>query len=261
MSTQEVILAENNVRLSKIRDAVNTLLQQQSSEKTVTPDFADGDCIVLPEDGKLLSKVTIAKPDTLTPENIADGAQVAGVFGTYKTPTEEAVVSLDFSDGDQIVTSGSEKPMSQVTIIKPTTLKASNIRKGTTIAGITGTLLTSTTTALQYKTGTFTPSHSSLGLYPITVSGLGFTPKYVSVFLNTNASSAAYDIASTPYVLAFEAGLVNKHLLISKFNDSYSLTLSPTGAIEVSLSNGGFTLNSSLGSYIFTKSYRYIAIG
>lgn len=54
-------------------------------EKTVELDFSAGDMEVTPETGKVFSKVTIQKPETLVPENIAEGVNIANVIGTLVT--------------------------------------------------------------------------------------------------------------------------------------------------------------------------------
>ena len=57
----------------------------ETEEKTVAADFSGGDMILEPTEGKYLSKATVTKPDTLIPENIADGVDVAGIKGTLKS--------------------------------------------------------------------------------------------------------------------------------------------------------------------------------
>ena len=59
-----------------------------AAETTVQPDFADGDMEVLPGDDEFLSKVTIQKPETLIPENIAEGVNIAGVIGALAAGAE-----------------------------------------------------------------------------------------------------------------------------------------------------------------------------
>ena len=56
----------------------------ETEEVSLPADFFDGDMIVEPSEGKYLAKVTIGQPDTLIPENIADGVEVAGIVGTHK---------------------------------------------------------------------------------------------------------------------------------------------------------------------------------
>ena len=105
--------------------------------KTVTLALGSGNQTVTPSSGKVLSSVTITKPDTLTSGNIKAGVVIAGVTGAYETPTETKTVT--FSGNGQEVTPSSGKVLSKVTINKPSTLVAGNIKSGVEIAGITGT--------------------------------------------------------------------------------------------------------------------------
>lgn len=54
-------------------------------ELTVTPDLSSGGQTVLPDTGSVLTKVTIEKPSTLKPENIASGVTIFGVVGTLES--------------------------------------------------------------------------------------------------------------------------------------------------------------------------------
>lgn len=55
-----------------------------TEEATVALSMADGDQVIEPSaEGKVLSKVTITKPETLVPENIAAGVDIAGIIGTF----------------------------------------------------------------------------------------------------------------------------------------------------------------------------------
>lgn len=52
--------------------------------KTVALSMASGDQVVNPDSSsKILSRVTITKPDTLVEENIKSGVNIGGVIGTY----------------------------------------------------------------------------------------------------------------------------------------------------------------------------------
>lgn len=51
----------------------------------VEPDFSDGDMQITAPDGYLIRSGVVKKPETLVPENIAEGAYIAGVGpGTHK---------------------------------------------------------------------------------------------------------------------------------------------------------------------------------
>ena len=54
-------------------------------ERTINPNFSDGDIEVAPDEGQFLSKVTIVKPINLSPENILKDVAIAGVVGTLES--------------------------------------------------------------------------------------------------------------------------------------------------------------------------------
>lgn len=62
--------------------AEQTFIAGEAVEKTVNLDFSSGDMEVTPDDGKMFSKVNIPKPETLMPEHISKGVNIAGVVGT-----------------------------------------------------------------------------------------------------------------------------------------------------------------------------------
>lgn len=62
----------------------------EAVSKTVEPDFSAGDMAVDIQDGELVSELTIAKPETLIPENIAEGVNIAGILGTFVGGSEDA---------------------------------------------------------------------------------------------------------------------------------------------------------------------------
>lgn len=80
-------LEPENVRYSKkIGGVVGTFLGD-TEEIIVDGDtelnFSEGDFVIKPTDEtKVISKTTITKPINLTPENIAEGVEIAGIIGT-----------------------------------------------------------------------------------------------------------------------------------------------------------------------------------
>lgn len=56
------------------------------------------------------------------------------------TPTQEKTVDLAMASGNQIISPDAGKNLSKVTVTKPSTLVASNIKTGVSIGGVTGTL-------------------------------------------------------------------------------------------------------------------------
>lgn len=60
--------------------------------------------------------------------------------GIALTDLEDKTVALDMSNGDQVVNATTGKVMSSVTIEKPSTMVASNIKSGVDIGGVVGSL-------------------------------------------------------------------------------------------------------------------------
>lgn len=56
-------------------------------EKTVELDMTDGDQVIDADPDTVMTRVTVKKPDTLVPENIPKGIEIAGVKGTRKPVT------------------------------------------------------------------------------------------------------------------------------------------------------------------------------
>lgn len=110
-----------------------------ATSKTVEPDFASGDMNVPIVEGELVTELTIEQPDTLLPENVRHGIEVAGVTGDFIGDTEEVTVDLDMAEGGQVITPSAEtKVLSKVVVTKPGTMVPENIRAGTDIGGVVG---------------------------------------------------------------------------------------------------------------------------
>lgn len=108
-------------------------------DKTVALDMAAGDLVVEPDADKLFGKVTVTKPETLTPENIRNGVEIGGILGTLIGDTEEQTLALAMADGDMVIEpSEAGKVLSKVTIQKPETLVPENIAEGVNIGGLAG---------------------------------------------------------------------------------------------------------------------------
>lgn len=55
-----------------------------TEELALSLSMADGDMVITPtEEGKVIYQVTIARPENLIPENIAEGVEIGGVVGTF----------------------------------------------------------------------------------------------------------------------------------------------------------------------------------
>lgn len=75
-------LSEENIRYgTEVAGIVGTLIGD-TEEVTVELDMADGDQVIEPSaENKVISKVTVKKPEALTPANIAEGVNIGGVVG------------------------------------------------------------------------------------------------------------------------------------------------------------------------------------
>lgn len=102
-------------------------------------DFSEGDQVIAVPEGQLVKEATIVRPEGLVPENIRQGAEIAGVPGEYTPETQEQEVALFMPEDDQVVLPTDGKFLSKVTIKKPETLVPENIAKDVEIGGIVGT--------------------------------------------------------------------------------------------------------------------------
>jgi len=85
--------------------------------------------------------VTITQNGTteITADSGYDGMSKATIITNVTTPTEEKTVDLDMASGNQVVTPTSGKVLSKVTVTKPNTMLAENIKKDINIGGVIGT--------------------------------------------------------------------------------------------------------------------------
>lgn len=134
-------LVSENIKIGETVAGIPGSFIGEGEAITIELDLSRGNQVVLPvSDGKLLSQVTIIKPETLVEENIAKGVVIAGLSGSFIGNTEEATVDLNLLNGDQIVEPSDEgKVLSKIIIRKPDTLVPENIAVGIIIGGVEGT--------------------------------------------------------------------------------------------------------------------------
>lgn len=121
--------------------------------------------------------------------------------------------------------------------------------------------------AVQVATGEFTPTSVNLYSNPITVSGLGFRPKYVSITA-LNAASQSYDTWSAyyNYLLAMDIGTIGGKTVANKLvctNTGSAFSTGSENAIyyDITMTDDGFTLSTTgSASYVIKRSYAYVAI-
>lgn len=143
-SSQQIIAPSSGKWLSSV-----TVNPVPTETKTATPTTSQQ--TIEPSTGKWLSQVTVnATP--LTSKSVTSGDTVQTVAPTSPNigfssvtvnpvPTEDKTVALSLASGDQTVSRSSGKWINSVTITKPSTLLAENIKKDINIAGVVGTLV------------------------------------------------------------------------------------------------------------------------
>lgn len=102
------VTATNDESLETLVPKVNNIQKAKPEQtKTVALSMASGNQTVSPDSGKVLSKVTITKPDTLIPENIKKDITIGGVVGTLESSSSSGgsgaynIETTDNSDGTQ----------------------------------------------------------------------------------------------------------------------------------------------------------------
>lgn len=80
----ETLLAENIANGVEIAGVTGTFEGNLLEDVPIELNFRAGDQRIQVADGYGVKSAIIAKPETLVPENIADGVEVAGVVGTHK---------------------------------------------------------------------------------------------------------------------------------------------------------------------------------
>lgn len=113
---------ESNVTTGKLftksdgTKATGTLIVKPEETKTVDLSMADGNQIITPATNKVLSQVTINKPETLIPENIKSGTTIAGVTGSYDNQKVEQSKTVSPTTAQQTVLPDSGKALSSVVV-------------------------------------------------------------------------------------------------------------------------------------------------
>lgn len=129
-----------DVTIYGVTGTADSLTDAYLQEKQVTPT-AEEISITADEKYAALSKVTILGDSNLKPENIRSGVEIFGVSGAltdYDKPLAETTITP--TKNSQTITPDSDHGgFSKVVVNGDSNLIASNIRKGVTIFGVTGT--------------------------------------------------------------------------------------------------------------------------
>lgn len=115
-------------------------------KKAVVFNTVDGKQVILPDEGKVLSQVTVLKPETMIADNIRKDVDIAGVVGSLeeRLPEEEKAITIT-ENGTTEVVATEGKAMSKVAITSKVVYNAMLVN---VISGKEDTLLTR-----EYLTG------------------------------------------------------------------------------------------------------------
>lgn len=129
-----------DVTIYGVTGTADSLTDAYLQEKQVTPT-AEEISITADEKYAALSKVTILGDSNLKPENIRSGVEIFGVSGEltdYDKPLAETTITPT-KNAQTIIPDSAHSGFSKVVVNGDSNLIASNIRKGVTIFGVTGT--------------------------------------------------------------------------------------------------------------------------
>lgn len=140
VTVKTIVNGVENSASSNVVTVEKTLTKQT---KEVSLLMVEGDQTILPDANMTMEKAIVKKPATLIPSNIKQGISIGGVVGELTTTGKEEVEvseELNMANGNLVISPpDNTKTLSQVTIIKPDTFIAENIKNGVNIGGITGT--------------------------------------------------------------------------------------------------------------------------
>ena len=251
---------DSNIKASNIVKGVSILgveggYTPSTESKSVSLDFSSSSTInVTPtNENTYLTSVSISKPLELVPANIANGTTIAGITGTYVTPisTEsKTITDISFASGNYKVTPSAGKYLESVTVNRPSTLEAGNIKSGVSIAGVEGTYA-----------GTFSGTKELTNLTTYDVSGFKYAKVVDANLIASNIREgvqilgltgtyigADYTLQSKTIAADFSAGSMNIQP-DSGYNYLTSVTVSKPSTLVASNIKEGISVAGITGTY------------
>lgn len=170
--------------------------------------------------------------------------KASAVVDVPSTPTETITVDLAMASGNQVITPTSGKALSQVTVTKPSTMLAENIKKDVNIGGVVGTL----------ESGGFT--NTGLYLFLNTYrSGDGFTLilSEDNFATNTTLTFNGTQIKQINYTFTLNTKIKMGNYIYEKDDSTYSsnMFLGAGNSQGDSVGDNTTAFNSSSGTYCY----------
>lgn len=194
-------------------------------------------------------------PATLKKGETAHDASGAQIIGTLEVPaTEERMVELSMTSGNQVILPTSGKVMSKVTVRKPATLLPENIKKGVVIGGVTGSLEAGDTSE------TWIIKSSATGEF--TTTQIAFTSngqKFTSIGTNNDSGTFVILHYDNNEVAGYDPGFGGVYEFDNEAYRKLTFDTPPTGALLTWLQSNATKQTS--GVSLQSKSVTYTSNG
>ena len=210
--------------------------QKEEQTKTVTLNLSSGDQSVSPDDGKVLSGVTITKPATLLSSNIKKDIVIAGVTGTFEGGNQPQLNTPSLSQSG----SGSSRRYYISDSYNGNFVMAYELYYGDNYVDDITTLTNEDAESLNLQTGN----------YKIRAKGTNFIPSEFSSIHRMEFYAITYSLTNCSKVSGV-TNFCNLPIEIELLpNQNYRLP----NSISITVGSLSFTLNDGIATQIYNNS-------
>lgn len=247
-----------------------------TSSQTVKPDSGyDGLSQVtvnaMPTATQATPSISVSSGGLITASATQSAGYVAaGTKKATKQLTVQAAQTITPGTSNKTISSGRYLTGTQ-TIKGDSNLVAGNIKNGVSIFGVAGTFEGSGggSGGSQVATGTFTPAKMGLLDNPITITGIGFTPKIVFIRHNDGNASVNNTVhfpetGKYYFISGFKTAEAHKLVCyhFSENEGSRAIRTDRESYVFLDITEDGFTITTSRDNYyIMNRKYMYVAYG
>lgn len=207
-----------------------------------------------------------ATPETLLAGVTAYAANGEKIIGTMQTGAELPALTAP-AQADEIF-HGKEALDENGNLLTGTFTIEDELTEQDSLIAQIQTALAGKTSGLKFASGSFTPTSNKPSENPLTVSGIGFRPKLLSILYEGGGMTTT----STTYKYTFVSACINTmgessaYSCVYRYIESSSkqtiLYSSDNSIYAVAITDDGFTITSGLSNaYISTAQYSYWALG